>query len=217
MSNNTKLTTFYIVRHGETVFNKKGIMQGNIIDSPLTKRGENQAERVRKKLSKLHFDEIFSSDLFRAKRTAEIITLERKLAVKTTQALREQNYGRYEGKPYKVFHESLRKLLQKYERLDDRKKKHFRLESGIETDEEAVSRFITFIREIAIAYAGKNILVVSHGDVIKYFLIHVGFATYQQLSENAIENCSYIKVQSDGIVFFIKETNGIYMREAKDI
>src|SRR3990167_6788870 len=122
MSNNTKLTTFYIVRHGETVFNKKGIMQGNIIDSPLTKIGENQAERVRKKLSKLHFDEIFSSDLFRAKRTAEIITLERKLAVKTTQALREQNYGRYEGKPYKVFHESLRKLLQKYERLDDRKK-----------------------------------------------------------------------------------------------
>lgn len=210
MNSDKNLTTLYIVRHGETEFNIKEIMMGYTVDSALTKKGKEQARKIAEELSHIHFDAVFSSDLSRAKRTAEIITLERKLAIKTTQALREQCYGKYEGKTYAVFESELRELLEKYEELSDKEKLHFRLEGGMETDAEAGTRFITFIREIAVAYPGKTVLVVSHGDVIKHFLIHIGYATYSQLREGSIENCSYIKIQSDGVDFFVKETRGIH-------
>ena len=207
------MTTFYIVRHGQTEHNINNIMQGFTVDSPLTKKGQEQAEKIAKELSHIHFDEVFSSDLTRAKRTAEIITLERKLAIKTTQALREQCYGKYEGQPYKVIQKELKELLDEYERLNDGEKWHFLLEEGMETDAQAGSRFITFIREISVAYPDKTILIVSHGDVIRYFLIHIGYATYSQLGEGSIENCSYVKIQSDGVDFFVKETKGIHKRQ----
>src|SRR3989344_5835107 len=94
-----KLTTFYIVRHGQTEWNTKGLLQGHG-DSPLTYLGVKQAEQIRDELKSIHFDAIFSSDLLRAKRTAEIVALERKIAVKTTQALRERDFGHFEGKPF---------------------------------------------------------------------------------------------------------------------
>ena len=205
------MTTFYILRHGETENNINEILQGCTVDSPLTKKGQEQAKRIAKELSHIHFDGGFSSDLSRAKRTAEIITLERKLAIKTTQALREQCYGKYEGQPYEVIQSELKELLEEYERLNDGEKWHFQLEEGMETDAQAGSRFITFIREIAVAYPTKTILLVSHGDVIKYFLIHIGYTTYSQLGEGSIENCSYVKIQSDGVDFFVKETKGIHL------
>lgn len=202
-------TILYIVRHGETEFNVGEIMMGYTTDSALTKKGKEQARKIGEELSHIHFDVVFSSDLLRAQRTAEIMSLERKLAIKTTQALREQSYGAYEGKTYGVFKSELRKLLEKYEKLSDREKLHFRFEGGMETDGEAGTRFITFLREIAVAYLGQTVLVVSHGDVMKHFLIHIGYATYDQLPEGAIENCSYIKMESDGIDFFVKETKRI--------
>jgi len=203
------LTTFYIIRHGETEYNVSGIMQGNSIDSPLTPRGREQAQDLAQLLSQIHFEHIFSSDLLRAKRTADIIALERKLAVKTTQVLREQSYGRYEGKPSKLFGEELKELLKTYESLADEEKMHFRIQEDMETDAQVASRFITFLREIAIAYRGKTIAIVSHSDAIRYFLIHIGFATYEELPDGSIENCSYVKVQSDGVDFFVIEARGV--------
>src|SRR3990172_8408752 len=99
---NNNYTTIYIVRHGETEWNIKGVMQGHS-DSPLTKTGEKQAHQIAEELKEIHFDEIFSSDALRAKRTAEIIALERKMAVQAKTALRERNYGEFEGLPYEKY------------------------------------------------------------------------------------------------------------------
>jgi broad specificity phosphatase PhoE len=206
------MTTFYIVRHAQTKFNIQEIMQGNTTDSPLTARGKDQAQQIAQELAHIHFDKVFSSDLARARRTAEIIVLEKKLAVKTTQALREQNYGTYEGRKIKKYLSELKEILNTYESLQDEEKMHFRIQSDFETDAEVVSRFITFLREIAVAYPDKTILIVSHGDAIKYFLIHTGFATYTELPYDAIENCSWVKVESDGVDFSVKETRGIQIK-----
>lgn len=84
--------TFYIVRHGETEWNVKGLVQGHT-DIPLTKKGKRQARQLAKKLSRINFNAVFSSDLLRAKQTAQLIALEKKIAVKTTQALREETDG----------------------------------------------------------------------------------------------------------------------------
>ena len=87
--------TIYLVRHGETDWNVKNIIQGQI-DIPLNKKGENQALEIANELKDIHFDAIFSSDLSRAKRTAEIIATERKLAVVATKTLREMYFGKFQ-------------------------------------------------------------------------------------------------------------------------
>lgn len=204
----SSLTTIYIVRHGQSEYNAQKRMAGHA-DTPLTNHGEIQAQQLAQELVHIHFDAVFSSDLIRAKRTAEIIALEKKLAVKTTEWLREQHFGRFEGASYEEFNTAFRKLLTNYENATDESKFDFRLTPDIETDGESVTRFITFLREIAIGYLGKTVLIVAHGSIMRYFLIRLGLATYKTLKPGGISNTSFIKFESDGVDFFVKETKGI--------
>lgn len=64
--------TVYFVRHGETYFNCFARLQG-WADTPLTKKGEQDAVQVGKALSSLHIDYLFASDLKRAVDTAKIM------------------------------------------------------------------------------------------------------------------------------------------------
>ena len=88
--------TIYLVRHGETEWNEKKLIQG-YSDIPLNKKGELQAKQLGQEFNNIYFDAVFSSDLLRAKNSAEIIILEKKLTVATTKVLRERFFGRFEG------------------------------------------------------------------------------------------------------------------------
>jgi len=204
-----KYCTLFIARHGETEWNVEHRLQGQR-DSPLTQNGLKQAAMLAESLKPIHFDAIFSSDLLRAKRTAEIAQLERKLAVQTTVLLREHNYDAYEGKKVDEVKEALKESFAEYERLSDQEKFRYRLIPDGETDEEIVARFITFLREVAVTYAGRNVLVVSHGGIMSAFLVHIGFGSQEKVR---IANTGYFKLRSDGIEFFIDETVGIHVRE----
>lgn len=194
----------YIARHGQTQWNVEKRIQGHG-DSPLTDLGIQQAQELGKILSDVHFDAVFSSDLLRAKRTAGQIILERKLEVVTTELLRERAFGTYEGKYIK----NLKEFDGILERLTDEERFSYKTEEGIENDEEIVSRFLAFIREIAVRFAGKTVLMVTHAGLMYAFLIHAGFATYAQLPHGSIKNTAYIEVDTDGIDFAIKDTYGI--------
>lgn len=195
--------TIYLTRHGETEWNKKKLIQG-IMDIPLNKKGEIQAKDLSKKLSHVKFTAVFSSDLIRAKRTAEIITLEKKIAVKTTKALRERYFGKYQGLSFgEKKNKNIRELINKLKSAPQSVK------NEIESDEVIVGRLLTFLREIAVAYQGKTVLIVTHGGPIRTLLIHLGWGTYENFSEGGIDNLAYVILKSDGIDFFIKETNGI--------
>lgn len=95
-----------------------------------------------------------------------------------------------------------------YEALEGQKRwKH--TADGVESDEQTVSRLITFLKEAALTHPGKTLLVVSHGHIMHLFLIYLGFGTYQNFPLGAIENTAYIKIESDGVDFFLKETKGV--------
>lgn len=193
-----KYCTIYLVRHGETEWNVKKLIQGQT-DIPLNKKGEKQAKELAEKLRHIKFDAVFSSDLVRAKKTAEIISLEKKLAVITTKALRERLFDRFEGKHLS----QLRKILGELILLPKEKQKKLEL-NDVENDEQLTNRFIPFIREVAVAYQGKNVLVVSHGGLIRAFLSHIGFKM-PEYSEKPMKNAGYLKIESDGVEFDIKE------------
>ncbi len=204
-----KYCTIYIVRHGETEWNLQHRFQGQK-DSPLTALGFSQAKTLAQSLKNIAFDAIFSSDLLRAKRTAKIIALERKLAVKTTKLLREHNYGVLEGKRVDEVRGELHSAFDEYERLSDEEKFRFTLIPNGESDEQIVARFITFIREVAVSFAGKRIMVVTHGGLMSAFFVHIGFGRQDKVR---IANTGYFVMESDGIDFFIKETHGVNLQE----
>jgi len=202
----SNMTTIYLVRHGQTEWNVKDLLQG-VSDSPLTEKGVDEIKKLAKELSKIQFDLIFSSDLLRAKKTAEILALEHNLTVETTKLLRERFFGHLEGKS----NDEYRKWAKAFKDLTDKERFSAKISTDIESDEEIVTRLIQFLREIAIGNPGKKILAVSHGGLIKSFLIHLGFATYKEI--RMIGNGGYVKLESDGTDFFIKEVKNVNFYE----
>lgn len=195
----------YLVRHGETEWNVQKKVQGHV-DSPLTALGVKQAESVAGKLNDIHFDAVFSSDLLRAKRTAEIIIQEKKLAIRTSRALRERHYGIYEGKPSADYQAATAHVWEEFNKLTEEERKTFPYPDGIESDEQLGSRFITFLREIAISHMEKTVLVVSHGGALRNFLIRIGYAHREDMPAGSVPNGAFIKIKSDGIDFFVEST-----------
>ena len=195
----------YLIRHGETDWNAKGLLQGQS-DIPLNKEGEKQTiEAAKKHFKKIKFAAIFSSDLVRAKRTAEIIALEKKMAVETSVLIRERDFGPFEGKHWQEVEKELRMSIKEFRILSDEVAKKL----GIESDEKIMERFLRFLREVAVAYRGKNILIVTHGSVMRVFLTKLGYLSKEESRQVFIKNLAFIKVLSDGVDFFVKEVFGV--------
>lgn len=208
MKTKNSMTTFYIVRHGETDWNKTGITQGHT-DTLLNDLGEEQAKQAAEEFKSFTFDLAFSSDLLRAKRTTEIIALEHTLTVTATKLLRERNFGSLTGKPYQMVMEHNKLMLS----LNEVEKKKFRITNDAENEEEIASRIFTFLRETALAYPGKKILVGTHAGIMRIILIHLGYKTYEEYENMRMKNGGYITLTSDGVEFFVEETNGFEQRQ----
>lgn len=178
-------------------------------DSPLTAKGREQASYLGKKLKDVHFDAVFSSDLGRARQTAELITLSKKIAVQTTKALRERGFGDQEGLTFEEHRNKIKTLLEKFETLSDKEKHTFKFHKDQESDEELALRLITYLREISVAYAGKTVLTVSHGGIIRAFLIHIAYGTRSELDFSSVKNTACIVLACDGVDFFIKDISGV--------
>lgn len=89
---------FYIFRHGQTIWNAEGRPQGQSeYPVPLTITGQEQARVLAQKLADKKIKLIVSSDLLRAKQTAEIVAAELKVPVKFDPRLREVDYGTLNG------------------------------------------------------------------------------------------------------------------------
>jgi len=211
VDNKNNYCTFYLVRHGETEWNQQRILQGQK-DSLLTDKGVKQARKLISFFQNIKFDQVYSSDLIRAEKTAQIMAMEKNIAVNTTKLLRERCFADYEGKSYQILREKLKDQIKLRDKLSQEQRFKFRLAKGIETDEEVMSRFITFLRQKALVYPNKKILIVTHGGVMRTFLVHLGFAKHSQLPPGSIKNTGYIMVDSDGVDFFIKQTFGIKLK-----
>ena len=202
------MTTIYIVRHGQSHGNVDVVLREG--DPHLTDIGKDQIKEVAKKLIRVHFDAIFSSDLTRAIQTAKIINLKRKLILKTIQVLRERNFGSfYKNKNREEIKIMLEHLKAQIYKIPQEEFWKYKMIDDMESEEEAVSRFITALREIAIAYDGKTVLIIGHGNMMRSFLTHLGFATFRELPSGSVKNAGYIRLESDGIDFFVKETVGV--------
>jgi probable phosphoglycerate mutase len=95
------MTRFCLIRHGQTDWNLEGRYQGQS-DVALNSVGKAQAHTLAGQLSGQSFSAIFSSDLIRAKETADILASALKAPVKVDPRLREINQGEWEGQLVEV-------------------------------------------------------------------------------------------------------------------
>lgn len=151
------MTTLGIIRHGSTHWNKEGRAQGNS-NIPLDQDGFSDARKLAERLAIENWDLIYSSDLLRAKQTAETIgkSIEN-IEIHLDPRLREVSGGQIEGTTEE---ERISKWGNDWRELD----------LGIESAESVKARALPFIEEITYKYPNKNILIVSHGSFIKHLL-----------------------------------------------
>lgn len=203
----------YVVRHGQTEWNTKKIMQGHL-DSPLTQQGIRQAQETAQLLRKVNFKQIFSSDLYRAQHTAEIIAADKDIAVKTTRLLRESDLGPFQGKKLEFFRAQLREAIEYRDSLTDEEQMLYQIHPQVESYEQVASRMLRFMREVAVVNKGDNVLLTSHAGAIRATLVKLGFASNKALAHGSIGNASYAVIDSDGVDFFVKKTHGITLSES---
>jgi len=151
----------FLVRHGETELNKAHIIQGQI-DSPLTDLGIKQAHEAGEKAKELNIDILISSDLGRAKHTAEIISKASGIQLmRADPVLRERDFGKIEG----MSTTELRKTYPQF--VTD--KDILILEHDFPTAEQIndfYNRIINGIKALMDEFDGKKVLLVGHKGVL---------------------------------------------------
>ena len=195
---NMESCIIYLTRHGETEWNEKKLVQGHT-DIPLNKKGVEQAKQLGRELKNIHFEAVFSSDLLRAKDSAKIIVLGKRLNIVLTNALRERFFGRFEGKPL----EDLVKTIGEVMTVSKEEQKRLKI-YDVESDDDILLRLLPFIKKVAADYSGKNVLMVTHGGLLRAFLKFMEFKI-PKYSDHPMKNTGYLIIESDGEGFKIKK------------
>ena len=157
-----KSTTLFLVRHGQTEWNKIRKVQGQL-DIPLSEVGIEQAQTVASYFAQHRFDAIISSDLQRAFQTATIINAHHGHAIKIEPLLREQHYGVAQGlmrdempqKFFAVAHKPLGQPEAEY------------LVPQAESYIQLVDRACKALQQIIDVHEGQTVLVVAHANLMR--------------------------------------------------
>lgn len=154
------MTQFILIRHGETVWNREGRMQGHS-DSPLSDIGLIQARLLAGRLAQIEFDALYSSDSERAHRTARSVAEATGHAIIVEPRLRERNFGIFEGLTGLEIQTQYPDDFLRFESRDP----EFVVPGG-ESTFAFRSRVLDCLREIAERHADGVVVVVTHGLVL---------------------------------------------------
>ncbi|MBN1930832.1 MAG: histidine phosphatase family protein [Desulfobacterales bacterium] len=155
------ITHFGILRHAETQWNLQKRIQGQN-DSPLTFEGIQQARSWGLVLKDQVWDQILTSDIGRALKTATLINIYLRIGIKCDKRLREQDWGRWSGKTLADLKKEEPALLS------DQEKAGWKFcPPGGESRRTVLKRSMEALKEATAKWSGKNILVVTHESVIK--------------------------------------------------
>ena len=153
-------TRVIAVRHGETAWNAETRLQGQL-DIPLNTRGLEQARRVARALLHDAPDHLYSSDLARARQTAEAIGEATGLAVQTDPGLRERCFGVLEGSTYAEVESRWPQEALRWRQRDGTWGPQ-----GGETLCAFYDRSVAAFSALACRHPGQCVVVVAHGGVL---------------------------------------------------
>lgn len=171
----------YLVRHGETLWNTEGRLCGSS-DVPLSAVGQQQAHQVAQRLRAVPLAAVYSSPLVRARQTAEIIAAPHGVPVQVVAALREIDYGAWEGMRV----DELARRFPEAERCRTDDPLRFVAPDG-EPFAHFVARVTAALQDIAARHADGHIAVVAHqgvNRVLLCWLLQADFALWRRLQQD---------------------------------
>lgn len=205
---NTK--KIYIVRHGQTDFNLKGIVQGSGVDSSLNDFGREQTRAFYQAYKHIPFDKVYTSVLRRTIESVEDF-IQAGLPHEKLEGLNEISWGRKEGQPITPEEDAYyHHVLGRWRKGET----HLRIEGG-ESPEEVVLRMRPAVEHI-LAQQGKNVLICMHGRAIRILLCILLNYPLHSMDMFEHENaCLYLLNYSGGL-FTVERYNDIaHLRQLK--
>lgn len=160
------MTHLYLIRHGETDWNVEGRWQGQA-DVPLNARGREQIARIANALANAGLSAIYSSDLSRARETAQRLAEVTGLSVQYDPRLREIHQGEWQGL-------LVTQIQARYgEQFQRRKENPLTVAPpGGETVQEVRDRVVSAVEDIVRAHPSQRVAVVSHGFALAVIQVH---------------------------------------------
>ncbi|HEY1151614.1 MAG TPA: histidine phosphatase family protein [Pseudoduganella sp.] len=200
-------TSIILIRHGETEWNAVRRLQGHI-DIPLSEVGQRQALALGRALAGEPIDAIVSSDLGRARQTAEAVVAHHGLPLQTDPALRERAYGVFEGLLYTEIAERYPIEFAEWQARDvdsimphgDRLAESFR--QFYERSTGAIVRW-------AAQWPGKTIALVAHGGVLE--------CAYRAANQMALDSPRDFQVKNASINRFTIEATKLALEQWGDV
>jgi probable phosphoglycerate mutase len=154
------VTEILLIRHGETLWNQQGRMQGQH-DSPLTPLGLQQARRLASRMKGVSFAALYSSDLGRAYQTARCIADETAHDIVSERDLRERSFGIFEGLTNNEIQTRYPDHYEPFARRDP----DYVMPNG-ESATQFRDRCIGCLETLTRRHEGETIVVVTHGLVL---------------------------------------------------
>lgn len=158
-----------IVRHGETDWNKSGILQG-WLDVPINAQGCSQAAGMARTFANQGFEAIWCSTLVRASETAQILSSALQLSPpRSHDGLKERNFGAIQGIPKNELAELNPAQLEQILRRNPAAQF-----VGGESMNEFADRVLQALADIGDQHPKQKVLVISHGWVLDVITRHIG-------------------------------------------
>ena len=142
----------YVVRHGTTVWNEKGITQGQS-QNRLSEKGKREVETIALKTKNFNFDVIFCSPLMRTVQTANIFNTYHNVKIIKDYRLIEMSQNQYTGKKFVDLTDE-EKILRKQYKLD--------------TNEIVFNSTKSFLEDLMHKQLYRTVLIVTHGRVASF-------------------------------------------------
>ena len=180
----------YLLRHGETDYNRRKALQGQL-DKPLNETGRQQAREARRQLAGIQFDRVYVSPLHRARDTAMLATGLSEDQLTIEPQIIEINFGVWEGHNT----DSLGAAFAPF--FADPTAYH--PPEGGESLEHLIQRVGGFLDRVSREYAGDHtILAVSHGAAIHAMITAALGTPLSQFWAESVGNCGFVVLHHDG-------------------
>lgn len=193
----------YIIRHGETVWNAKNLLQGST-DIELNEYGRAVAGETGEKLEDVYFDRIYSSPLIRAYETACLIRGHRNIPIIRDERLKELCFGINEGKNFKQLLADEGSPFHYFFKQPER----YQAPERGETLEQICERAAEFMTEVIEPQAAdlERVMIVAHGAINKALMCHIKQHDIAKFWSGGLQkNCNVIIVKYDGNKYEVAE------------
>lgn len=201
----------YIIRHGETDFNKLGIVQGRGVNADLNKEGRVQAAKFYEAYKHVPFDKLYTSTLKRTHQTIEPF-ISAGFNWEQHEGLDELDWGDYEGR------ESTYKLKQHFYSITQDwalGKLHVRTPKG-ENPLEVHERQKHAITHILSRTEEQRVLICMHGRALRLLLCYLTGKDLSQMDTFPHQNLSLYRLRFNGEAFKLLDFNNTEHLAAMD-